>query len=337
MNDIKKNEFAPIAIPTLNRYEHFKRCLESLERCSGAEKTDVYVGLDYPPSEKYVYGWKKIDNYLKEKEGNNRFRQLIVRRREKNCGVGGATDNGALLISEIVLKSDRYISTEDDNEFSPNFLEYINWGLEYFADDKSIHAICGCKDIETGDIKNNVYKLNTIFNAWGYGSWVDRRIQLKEVANFDKLKSLISESKFTDLFSKKVFKWSSLLYQYTNRSLHGDMLRSLLPENEKWCVFPKVNKVRNWGWDGTGLHGGSPEALKKYSTLPMDKDEHFEPVIVEDLYNPIVYERFKMKYKKTKKTYFRAAIIFLSYKLTGYIPVSNKKSKWLKVKLLKVQ
>ena len=50
--------FAPVIIPTLNRYEHFRKCLESLEACTGAEKTDVYVALDFPPSEKYVEGWK---------------------------------------------------------------------------------------------------------------------------------------------------------------------------------------------------------------------------------------------------------------------------------------
>jgi len=51
----------------------------------------------------------------------------------------------------------------------------------------------------------------------------------------------------------------------------------------------------------------------------------------------LVYERFKEKYSTSKKTYVRAAITFLCYKLTGYITVLNKKSRWLKVKLLKVQ
>lgn len=128
-----------------------------------------------------------------------------------------------------------------------------------------------------------------------------------------------------------------MLYQVALNTFHFDMLVSLLPKDEKWCVFPKVNKVRNWGWDGTGTHGGSPEAFKKYSTLPIDKDEHFSPLIVEDLFNPIVLERFYQRYKTSTKSYVRAAVTFLCYKLTGCIPVANKKSKWLKVKLLKVQ
>ena len=49
---------APVIIGTLNRFEHFHDCLESLEKCTMADETDVYVALDYPPSEKYVEGWK---------------------------------------------------------------------------------------------------------------------------------------------------------------------------------------------------------------------------------------------------------------------------------------
>lgn len=330
-------QYAPVYIPTLNRFEHFKRCLESLERCSGADKTDVYVGLDYPPSDKYVEGWKKIDAYLDEKEKNNGFNNLIVRRRDHNCGVGTPTSNSSLLAKEVRAISDRYILTEDDNEFAPNFLEYVNWGLEEYRDDPSIFAICSCKNIETSDIRNNVYKLNTIFNAWGYGGWFDKQDKKLRFRNHEVFKKILKSSSIFDAFSPKVTTLVSLAYQVAVKSFHGDVLVSLLPENERWCIFPKVNKVRNWGWDGTGTHGGTPDAFKKYSSFPLDTDEHFEPIIVEDLYNLVVFERFKEKYRTSKKTYVRAAITFLCYKLTGYIPVSNKKSKWLKVKLLKVQ
>lgn len=323
--------YAPIMIPTLCRFEHFKRCVESLSRCSLADQTELFIGLDYPPSDKYRPGYEAICEFIPSITG---FGKVTVIKRDKNYG---AVDNMNDLVGIVLSKYDRYVFTEDDNEFAPNFLEYINWGLETYKNDKTVFAICGCKDIETGDIANNVYKLNTIFNAWGFGSWADRYEKKKKVQNRENLGDIIKEASILDAFTNKVIRLSSLTYQYAMHTFHGDMIVSLLPKNEKWCIFPKVNKVRNWGWDGTGLHGGSPEALKKYSTLPMDTNEHFEPVIVEDLYNPVVYERFKMKYKKPKKTYIRAAITFLCYKLIGYIPVSNKKSKWLKVKLLKVQ
>lgn len=330
-------QYAPVVIPTLNRYEHFKRCLESLERCSGAEYTDVYIGLDYPPSDKYIEGWKLIDEYLINKEGKNGFKNLIVKRRETNCGVGGPTDNGDLLVKEILLDYDRYIFTEDDNEFSPNFLEYVNWGLEKYEEDESVYAICGYNDINSLGFENNVFKIDVLFNAWGYGCWSSRREKFLKIKDYDYLVEYVRGYKWSDVFSSTIIIKSSILFQIANKTFWGDVLRNLLPAEERWCIFPTISKVRNWGWDGSGTHGGSPEALKRYSTLPIDSSVHFSPIIKGELYNQLVLDRFKQKYKRPIKLYIRAAISLLTFKATGYIPVSNKQSKWCKVKLQKVQ
>ncbi len=133
------NKFAPVIIPTLCRFEHLKRCLESLERCKNAEFTDVFIGLDYPPSDKYVDGWQKIDAYLQEKEVNNGFSHLFIKRREKNIG---AVRNFAELRKEVADYG-FFIFTEDDNEFSPCFLDYMNQNLRLYKDDQSIFRICG--------------------------------------------------------------------------------------------------------------------------------------------------------------------------------------------------
>ena len=75
---------APILIPTLNRYTHFIRLVESLKRNTWAKYTDVFVGLDYPPSEKYVEGYKCICEYLK---GDfSQFKSFNIIRRNENYG-----------------------------------------------------------------------------------------------------------------------------------------------------------------------------------------------------------------------------------------------------------
>lgn len=51
--------YAPIYIPTLCRYEHFKQCIESLAQCEGASETEVYVALDYPAKESHLEGYEK--------------------------------------------------------------------------------------------------------------------------------------------------------------------------------------------------------------------------------------------------------------------------------------
>lgn len=328
--DQEINVYAPIIIPTLNRIEHFKRCVESLAKCTLANKTELIIALDYPPSEKYVDGWKKICDYLPTITG---FGKVTIIKHDSNLG---AVKNALDLMEFARSYYDCFIFTEDDNEFAPNFLEYINWGLKKYKDDDSIFAICGFKEIPTDDIQNNVYKLNRIFSAWGYGTWYNRIDKLNKFYDHEIIKKIINEASIFDAFSRKVSKLSSLTYQLAKKTFFGDMMVSLLPTDEKWCIFPSINKVRNWGWDGSGLHGGSPELIKKYSAMYIDENIHFEPVIVEDLYNPIVFDRFKKQYKVSTKSYLRSSITFLCYKLTGYIPVANKESKWCKVKLQKV-
>ena len=107
---MKDNKYAPVIIPTLNRFEHFKRCLESLEHCTGAEYTDVYVALDYPPSECYRVGWEMINSYLTEKESEHGFSHLFVIRRSSNYGICKQDGNYELILKDLSKISDRYIS-----------------------------------------------------------------------------------------------------------------------------------------------------------------------------------------------------------------------------------
>ena len=329
---MREQLYAPVIIPTLNRYEHFKRCLESLEKCTGADKTDVYVGLDYPPSEKYIEGWKKIDSYLEEKEKNNRFKKLIVRRRKHNCGVGNLQSNSTLLLKEIRQVSDCYILSEDDNEFSPCFLSYCNWGLDYFKSDDRVLAICGYNLINTPNIVNNVYMYNHAYCAWGAAFWFQRAERLYSLYDFEIIKNILASYPLSFAFSNKVFLAGSLLYMIKTRHILGDTILQAIPDDKKWCVFPKLSMVRNYGHDGSGLHGGTQESYQRQINLPIDESTVFEPHIEGDLFTPEIAEAYKAKYDKKSFVYrLRCMGRFLVYKLTGIIIVLER-PKWLKRK-----
>ena len=98
--------YAPILIPTLNRYEHLRKCLESLSRCTWAEQTDVYVSLDYPPSDqwdRYAPGWEKNREFLRSC-GNLGFKNLFVIEQTENLGIyckGEKPSNLQMLINII--------------------------------------------------------------------------------------------------------------------------------------------------------------------------------------------------------------------------------------------
>lgn len=261
---IKKSDYSPVIIPTLNRYTHFVRCLESIERCTGAELTDVYVGLDYPPSEKYVEGWKKIDDYLRGKEANNNFRNLFVRRRATNCGLDGDESNFQLLIQEIAsVGYDTYIGTEDDNEFSPNFLEYMNQALGLYANEPQVISISAYTPPLFQELVNHTTFFGIDAPAYGIGVWLKKTPEINQVDLAEYLRK-IPLRKFIGYVLTYPALISMGITMIDKKVLWGDVSISL--NNLLFGTFtlqPTYSLARNWGADGSGARSGIVEGLEK--------------------------------------------------------------------------
>lgn len=292
--------YSPVIIPTLNRFEHFKRCLESLEKCTGAGYTDVIIGLDYPPSEKYTEGWMQIDNYLHEREANNAFAKIVVFRRTSNCGVGGPNSNARLLVNYVREEYKSYIFSEDDNIFSPNFLEYINKGLDKFKSNQHIYSINGyCHPYPFVTGKTNYFLHNTDMSVWGYGIWSD--IDKKHE------KEIISGNCFNTFNLRKYIKVRKAglnrAFDYLVASLGpkpeyftltDNLLSVYAIINDLFFIVPSNSKVRNEGWDGSGCncnitksHRGSEKnnmIVLKHNTQEIDTETTFEFIGGEEAY-----------------------------------------------------
>lgn len=282
--------YAPVIIPTLNRYEHFKRCLESLEKCTGADKTDVYVALDYPPSEKYVEGWRKIDAYLKEKEVQNEFKKLVVIRREKNYGLSGENSNIRRLKKDYICSNyESFISSEDDNEFSPCFLEYMNKSLERYKEDESIIKVCGYNFIEENLPSD--YKGNFFFSkrgcAWGTGGWIKKDSLFLELYNFEKLKEILKNDDTYNLLKSNAPQCISYIRTMIKRKqFHGDSIWEIYCAlHNGYFVIPRLSKVRNYGNDGTGWHSRNlrNDMNEHYIKKTIDTNKTFEFSDVEEV------------------------------------------------------
>ena len=159
--------YAPVIIPTLCRYKHFKECLESLSKCKWAEETEVFVGLDYPAKESHRPGYEKIKSYLKE-VGDMTFKKIHVFEREVNYGGG---KNSKELKKAALERFDTYIYSEDDNVFAPNFLEYMDTCLEKYKDDSNVIAVCGYSYPVDWDVSDGstVLKQQVNVSMWGTG------------------------------------------------------------------------------------------------------------------------------------------------------------------------
>ena len=56
---IENKVYAPVCIPTCNRYNKLKKCIESLIANKEAKKTELYISVDYPPEERFLVDIRK--------------------------------------------------------------------------------------------------------------------------------------------------------------------------------------------------------------------------------------------------------------------------------------
>ena len=263
--DVEVKTFAPVLIPTLNRYEHLKRCVESLSRCTHAEKTELIIGLDYPPSEKYEEGWEKICEYLPTIAG---FKKVTILNRNHNLG---AVENINSLIDYSNGIADRYILTEDDNEFATCFLDFINKGLEVYKNDPKVLTVCGFNQYK---LSNKEILFTYDNSAWGLGRWRDKYIP----SNMDTQKAISKLNTVLKIYHYYPTLLNSVINALKKGRTNGDTNMSCYCiAHDCYQLRPAVSLVRNWGHDGSGEHCGITDSFVKMD-LPSGDTYLFEPM-----------------------------------------------------------
>lgn len=288
--------YAPIIIPTLNRDEHLKRLLDSLALNGWAIYTDVYIAVDYPPSDKYVEGYHRVCDLLDHFDGST-FNSFNVVKRDFNLGVGV---NGHELIEALIKpRYDRWIYSEDDLEFSPNFIEYMDKCLDRFADDDGVYSVCGYSYPLNWNLSegSTVFMTQATYSAWGTGQWRDKHQEGRDAivhqhylfSNADRaFKSGIVDAMIPGRKSEYV---SYVMLGACEREMETATDMAFGPYlllSDKKVIVPAVSKVRNLGFDGSGVNCSSIDSFTgkhsldyDYSSQPIDQSATFELSIDE--------------------------------------------------------
>ena len=276
--------YAPIIIPTLNRQEHLKRCIESLQRNEWAKYTELYISVDYPAKESHWEGYRKVKEYLET--GIDGFKKVHIFYQPVNVG---GSDNFSFLKRTVFEYYDRCIEVEDDNEFSPCFIEFMDKGLELFKDDPDILYLCGyVPQKEWYTEGENVMKLSSVQYYYGSAHWKDKWIQFLQEKN-RKLFDSIGRNPY---YIWKLYHHSrNMLWWYVHRYLCDPYEAMFNKDGEvapidininiyciiknKYIITPIKSLARNYGRDGSGAHCGvNPEYNP--SDIEIDGSDHFE-------------------------------------------------------------
>lgn len=247
---------APILITVYDREMHFKKTIESLLRCHEVGSSALYIAIDGPITSEARERQKSIKSYISRIVG---FKSVNVIERNSNYG---ALKNSAEARKEIFKKYDQLIRTEDDNEFSPNFLTYMNEGLKLFKSDENVFAICGyLEPIKLMANKNTFLRQG--FTSNGFAIW-KRKFQKMESSQLSLKGEGISFLNFMKMVSEMGYHVvSGLIYAEKEKyKLMDYFICYYLYKNKIKCVFPTKSIVRNIGQDGSGLHSGVNEELQ---------------------------------------------------------------------------
>lgn len=240
------------------RYQHLVRLIESLKVNTWAKYTDVYIGLDYPSSLKYKEGYERICKYLNQ--DFSEFRSFIVIKHKENLG---SFANMKFLRNIVFEKYDRFIRTDDDAEFSPNFIEYMDKCLMEYEADPDVIAVSGYSYPISWKVSEgaNVLKENFICPMWGTGFWKDKFYKIHKDIKDGCLKNSVNKV-FKDGLYKKMLNASKIEYMdLCTPYIEGENLSTFVTDismrmysviKNKYVVMPIISKVRNWGFDGSG-------------------------------------------------------------------------------------
>lgn len=278
-------DYAPVAIPTLNRKTHLERCINSLRACKEAKFTDLYISVDYPPTEYYQEGYNQLVLYLKN--GVTGFRNVYVFYQEKNLGV---FDNKYFIFDKVFEEYDRIIFTEDDNEVSLNFLDYMNQSLAFIKGNNRVANVSGYTSLTKYFEKSNNIAFIQKSSAWGVAYYKDSWKMIKGHITKDYFENIImSKALSSKLLSKDPERFTYLvqamyndcdvLYMSDKKTIAVlDVSISIyLLMEDLFQLQPIVSKVRCWGNDGSGVNCPVNEAVAMEEIdLSEDFSIHYE-------------------------------------------------------------
>ena len=269
-------KYAPIYIPTLCRDRHFILGVESLKKNGWAKYTDVYIALDYPAKESHWEGYRKICDYLDNGDFSV-FAGFHVIKRDKNIGSLANIDSTRDMLME---KYDRWIMAEDDIEFAPVFLEYMNKCLDYYEDDPDVFAVNGyaypVSYIHSEG--SNVIKQYATVSEWGIGYWKNKYLKALHRVEKGFLRKAFRHADRSGILENMV---TGRRYDYIGYALSGndDPLYTHMADvsmgiycnlTNKCVITPIISKTRNHGFDGTGLYCGKIENASGKHSLDFD-------------------------------------------------------------------
>lgn len=254
--------YSPIVVFGFNRLDALKNTIASLLQNDEAKYSDLFVFVD-GPRDGMVEDKKKVENVRDFVKSIIGFKSLHYTFSDKNKGLAPSIIEG---VRQVINQFGRVIVLEDDLVLMPNFLNYMNTGLDYYENNQQVMSVCGhsCKVKIPKDYPYDAYFF-TRSSSWGWGTWKDRWERVDwELADWNSVKA--NRKAFVNSQGSDVYKMLCDCKIGKNKSWAIRFCYAQFLLN-KLSVIPNQSLVNNNGFAGDGTN------CKKYSRFKFELNE----------------------------------------------------------------
>ena len=241
------SECAPIALFAFRRPTHLAACIAALAACPEASDSDLVIFCDGPRGERDAEGVAAVRALARATTG---FASVRVVEQEVNRGLAASVVSG---VSQVLAEHDRVIVVEDDLVVSPDFLRYLNDGLEMYVQDERVASIHGYLYAVDEALPQTFFLRGA--DCWGWATWrrgwdlfepdgsrlLERLRSSGQQKAFDLDGAYPYENMLADQVAGRIDSWA--VRWYASAFLAG-----------KVTLYPGISLVENIGQDGSGTH-----------------------------------------------------------------------------------
>lgn len=287
---------APVVVFVYCRPEHTRKTLQALNKNILASETELYIYADNAKSQNAVEGVKAVREYIDSFKDEAVFKKVKIVKSEKNKGLANSIITG---VTEVINKYGKAIIVEDDLVTSKDFLRYMNGALNFYCDNPKIGSI-SAYTYDIASLKNyegDVY-MTYKGECWGWATWENRWNKVDwSVKNY---REFYKNAKKRKAFDSLELGLTHMLDMQMCGKIDSWAVRWVyhLFEHNLMTVYPKMPKVVNIGFDGSGTHCkvvrkidcniSSQEVEVKFENLEVDP-EIAKQVARYETQNPLMW------------------------------------------------
>jgi len=264
--------FAPIALFVYNRPEHTRRTLKFLQQNLLADESRLFIfsdGAKHGDEDAVA----EVRTFIQNIDG---FKSVDIIERETNLGLANSIIDG---VSRLCKKYGRVIVFEDDLISSPYTLQYFNYALRRYENEKKVmHIGAYMYPVDASELPETFF-LRSV-SSWGWATW--QRAWNNFEPNIDTLiQQFDSRLKYEFEMEGSMNYWKHVRHfkKGKNNSWAIRWYASVFLK-QGLSLYPSKSLIDNIGHDGSGVHSGVNDMYKV--TVNRAPVNLFPDVISED-------------------------------------------------------